>query len=234
MMLLNVRLGYWIPHPVRKYMIKPTHISPGGIYTLTRYGFRSDSKYLELTDGGHFDNLGIYELVRRKLSLIVVCDGEADLGSSYSALVSVQRRIEEDFGATIIFEKHKGPELLVANKEMAYPSNTLCARLPFFLASIKYNDNSEGKIIYMKATMIDALSFKTLGFKGANPDFPHETTADQFFGPEQFEAYRELGYCTGMEMINGLGLTGNIFNNRENIAKLDKAFGNTVDKLEKK
>jgi hypothetical protein len=37
---------------------------------------RRDSKFLELTDGGHFENLGLYELVRRKLEVILIIDGE--------------------------------------------------------------------------------------------------------------------------------------------------------------
>lgn len=211
MMLLNIRLGYWIPNPAnQKRFNKPNHIKPGAAYALTTEGFRRDSDFLELSDGGHFDNLGIYELVRRRCKLIVVCDGEADVEASYSALVSVQRRIEQDFNATIIFTENGGPELLAADLPMKYPSGALQAEQPYFTAKIRYRDNFEGMIIYMKATMIDDLSFKVKGYKGAHPTFPHESTADQFFNPEQFEAYRELGYRTGMKMMDDLGPDWNI------------------------
>ena len=160
MTLLNVRLGYWIANPVNtayQGMIKPNHFIPGAFYALFKDGFKRDSDFLELTDGGHFDNLGVYELARRKCRLIVVVDGEADKETSYSALISVQRRIEEDFGATIILTKGKGPELLVPRLEMAYPSNAKMAKQPYFVATIRYNDGTEGAIIYMKATVIDEL-----------------------------------------------------------------------------
>ena len=35
-----------------------------------------DDAYVNLSDGGHFENLGLYELVRRKCDLIVIGDGE--------------------------------------------------------------------------------------------------------------------------------------------------------------
>ena len=226
MTLLNVRLGYWIANPVNKAyqgMIKPNHFIPGAFYALFKDGFKRDSDFLELTDGGHFDNLGVYELARRKCRLIVVVDGEADKETSYSALVSVQRRIEEDFGGTIILTKGKGPELLVPRLDMAYPSNAKMAKQPYFVATVRYNDGTEGAIIYMKATMIDELSFKVKGYKGAHPDFPHEATADQFFEPEQFEAYREAGYRTAMRMTGDLPTLERALGDEAAIASLHTA-----------
>ena len=49
--------------------------------------------------------------------------------------------------------------------------------------------------------MIKGLGIRLKGYKGANPDFPDQSTADQFFDEEQFEAYRELGYEIAKRMI---------------------------------
>jgi hypothetical protein len=197
--LLNLRLGFWIWNPSRAKLLKwwprvPNHILPGFCYGVFRKGHTHKSWYLELTDGGHFDNLGIYELVRRKCRVILVLDGEMDKETSYAALVSVQRRIKDDFKAEIVFDRDQSPELLVEDKEMDYPSGALRAEQTYFVATIIYDDKSRGTIIYVKARMIKELSFEVKAYKGAHPDFPHESTTDQFFDPEQFDAHCELGY----------------------------------------
>jgi hypothetical protein len=71
------------------------------------------------------------------------------------------------------------------------------AKQTFFVARIVYKDGSDGKIIYIKARMIKELSFEVKAYKGAHMDFPHETTGNQFFQPEQFDAHLELGYRAG-------------------------------------
>jgi hypothetical protein len=200
MALLNLRLGVWVRNPAKRLRYityrQPDHIVPGALYAFPGRGHCSNSHFLELTDGGHFDNLGLYELVRRKCKVILVCDGEMDKKTSYAALVSIQRRIKDDFGAHIVFHPHEGPELLIESTLMDYPSGALMANQTFFVADIVYNDkhNNRGKIIYIKARMIEQLSFEVRAYKGAHMDFPHESTEDQFFDPEQFDAHFELGY----------------------------------------
>ena len=221
MRLFNLRLGYWVPNPRRKWQvkllemlrIKPNHIWPGFSYAVTPMGHRSSRWLLELTDGGHFDNLAVYELVRRRASLILVCDGEADEKTAYNALVSLIRRVEQDFEAKITFEPKVGPELLVENCDMDYPSGAKCAKQGYFVAKIEYPPHNGkpkaiGAIIYIKATMIDGVSLKTKGYKGAHPKFPDQPTADQFFDEEQFEAYRELGYKIAQSATSQLKLSG--------------------------
>ncbi len=204
MMLLSVRLGLWVLNPKKDWtkglLKRPTHIRPGGQYALTNSGFKRDSDYLELSDGGHFDNSGLYELIRRKCAVIVACDGEADKEFGFASFVSLQRRAAEDFGVKFEFldpdegEPDYLPKNAIPSKELHYPKGALCAELPFFYAKIIYSDGSKGRLVYIKSTMIEDLSFTTRGYKAENPDFPHETTADQFFDPQQFEVYRELGY----------------------------------------
>jgi hypothetical protein len=74
MMFLNIRLGYWVPNPhdydvKRSIFGRPNHWYPGFFYSVLREGYRRDSGFLELSDGGHFENLGLYELVRRRCRL---------------------------------------------------------------------------------------------------------------------------------------------------------------------
>jgi hypothetical protein len=104
MTLVNLRLGYWAPHPTSHDLnqnVIPNHFRPGLTSFVT--GSTEDCQFQELTDGGHFENLGIYELIRRRLRLILVCDAGQDAGFQFQDLQVALRRIEEDFGARIEF-----------------------------------------------------------------------------------------------------------------------------------
>lgn len=209
MLLLNVRLGYWVQNPSKSKVKTPNHFLPSFWYGICGRGHSSTSHYVELSDGGHFENLGLYELVRRKLALIVISDAEEDIQTSYSGLLSAIRRVQEDFGAHIVFDSRegKGPERLVPNQPMSFPPEAFSAKSPYLVAEIKYKDGTSGCLIYIKAMMIDNLSFVTKSYKGKNITFPHQSTADQFFEPEQFDAYQELGYRSADIMIDELKLS---------------------------
>jgi hypothetical protein len=214
MSLLNMRLGLWVGNPglrtPRRFRSIPTFLMMGIYAGLSKH--RRDSKYLELTDGGHFENLGLYELVRRKLEIILILDGEEDPSISLSSLVSVARRIEQDFGARLDFPSDEsGPERLVMYPSSSgYPYGVKYAKAPFLVGTIAYDDGSHGVLIYVKATLIRQMDFTTAGYLANNPAFPHQTTADQFFDPDQFDAYRFLGYESATQMIQALDLQNTI------------------------
>jgi hypothetical protein len=214
MILLNMRLGLWVGTPATRRLpvqqSQPNHWRPGLGYALFRAGYRSSSAFLELSDGGHFENLGLYELIRRKAKVILVVDGEADPSKSLSALVSAARRVNEDFSATISFDPDGGPASLFSTTAMHYPEGSSYSRRSFLVAQINYKDGSTGLIIYLKALIPKELSFVSLGYKAKNPDFPNQTTLDQFFSPDQFEAYRELGYQIAWSMLKDLELDARI------------------------
>lgn len=212
MSLLNVRLGLWVSNPSRRWPFPffaiPTFLHPGLLSGLFSMRHSRKSRFIELTDGGHFENLGLYELVRRKLPIIVVVDGEADPSISLSSLVSASRRIEQDFGATLTFESApgKGPERLMMYQQRGYPAALRYAQSPFVVARLKYDDKSTGTLVYIKSTLTKDMDFTTSGYLAMNPTFPHQSTVDQFFDPDQFDAYRYLGYDTAIEVITKLQL----------------------------
>ncbi|HVQ73735.1 MAG TPA: patatin-like phospholipase family protein [Bradyrhizobium sp.] len=203
MSLLNIRLGLWIGNPFfatpGKLRRIPTFLNPGLVSGVFQQAHTFDSKYLELTDGGHFENLALYELVRRRTKVILIVDGEADPKISLASLVSATRRIEEDFGASLEFETGMGPAQLVmypGKDRRNYPADTRYAAAPFALGKLTYNHpvEKDGLLIYVKSTVIEQMDFKTAGYLASNPEFPHQSTVDQFFDPAQFDAYRCLGY----------------------------------------
>ena len=210
MSFLNIRLGLWMLNPAKRrwwMSAVPTFIHPG-LCSVVFSLHRRSSRFVELTDGGHFENLGLYELVRRRLSIILVVDGEADPSISLSSLVSATRRIEQDFKATLVFEKAegKGPERLMMYEERGYPSGLRYSQSPFLVATIKYDDGTCGTLIYVKSTLIRGMDFTTAGYLATNPTFPHQSTIDQFFDQDQFDAYRYLGYDTAQQLIEDLDL----------------------------
>lgn len=211
MALLNLRLGYWAHNPLQppSHGRRPNHFRPGAYEVGSLFdigGLREDRPFVQLSDGGHFENLAMYELIRRKLRLILVCDGGADKEFTFGDLQTTLRRINEDFGATVDFPRGHRPAILVPSQNAGYPKDTKRAARGYIVGDITYHDGSRGKLIFMKTTMVPGVSTAVKGYKGAHPDFPDESTADQFFDEEQFEAYRELGHHIAEEMVAGLDL----------------------------
>lgn len=210
MSLLNIRLGLWVGNPFFKETGKirriPTFLNPGLVSGIFQLAHTFDSTYLELTDGGHFENLGLYELVRRRTKVILIVDAEADPKISLSSLVSAIRRIEEDFGATLEFEEGMGPARLVMYPKRDYPSDVRYAAAPFMIGKLTYRHitEKEGLLIYIKSTLVKGLDFRTAGYLASNPNFPHQSTVDQFFDPAQFDAYRCLGYENAQAALSAL------------------------------
>ncbi len=209
MTLLNLRLGYWAHNPCRPPFNKiANHFNPSALYALGSAlnikGFTENEAFIELSDGGHFENMAVYELVRRKASLILVSDGGQDADFSFSDFQTTIRRIETDFGARVDFHDDQyGPDQLlpVPPAGAEYPPGAKFSVRGYMTGSVHYADGSEGTLVYLKSTLIKQASFKVKGYKAREPDFPDQSTADQFFDDVQFEAYRELGFAIADSML---------------------------------
>ena len=204
--LLNLRLGFWAsnPNPKKAMRFPPNFLSPGLKGGVLGGGLREDRRAIELSDGGHFENLAIYELLRRKMSVIVVTDGGADPDFNFGDLANAVEKARVDFGTTIVFNhvNYTLEQLLPGSEEEDFfVSKYKGAKNPFAIASIYYDDGSEGILVYLKTTLVKGLPADLIGYKTANPSFPDQPTSDQFFDEKQFEAYRELGYCLGMILL---------------------------------
>ncbi|MGE3875609.1 MAG: patatin-like phospholipase family protein, partial [Parvibaculaceae bacterium] len=184
MSLLNIRLGYWIPNPLhgvpRLMLRRPNHFWPGGAYAATRGGYTETARWLEIADGGHFENLAIYELVRRRCGLIVVCDGGQDVASSYRDLVASVQRIGQDFGATVTFDMQvkngggfdaSGLAQMIADPKLTdYPKGAEFAEKGYVVGRIDYGARGgngwpeSGILIYMKSALIRSLAISAKGY----------------------------------------------------------------------
>lgn len=201
MTLLNLGLGVWVHNPAKPVRRHWASLwSPGSWALLPNSKIRETEKFLQVSDGGHFENLGIYELIRRKLRLIVACDAGADPDYEFGDLANTLGKIRSDFGVHIEFRG--GLDKLMPKPPRPNDPNPIAySKQACVVGTIHYPDGPAGKLILIKTAFIRGLPKDLLGFKMSHRDFPDQTTADQFFDEKQFEAYRVLGYHLGEDMI---------------------------------
>ena len=241
--LFNVRLGYWWGSEIdpKARAKRPERSIPQHVGGVIRKVFPAQLAFLDewfarfpgvalrqwyLSDGGHFENLGGYELIRRRLPFIVVCDNEQDVDYTFSGLANLVRKARIDFGATIEFldetelaqlpmqddlRKWIGtPESLRRGRWADEPVpgqgasasrvTQLCSDSASLshahasLARVTYHDDSQGILLYIKPTLVGDEPADVLQYHCEHPEFPQQTTADQFFDEAQWESYRCLGH----------------------------------------
>lgn len=220
--LLNLRLGYWVPSPRKldtggflpSYRMPPNFIFPGLVQGLFGFHHNEHANWIELSDGGHFENTGIYELVRRGVRTIVFADGSTDPEIALQSFANVLEKIYIDFNVTVDF-KNKDSHFTALMKGTGEPRDPLAEKLQFAgagyaVGSIRYPKidgakQPEGLLIYIKSTMVRDLPVALYSYKATNPLFPSESLADQFFSEQQFEAYRALGFALTKSMIERAG-----------------------------
>jgi len=185
--MLNVRLGYWARNPGRSSRIGrlEAFLPPLGWYYFFREltGWMSEkTAYVNVSDGGHMENLGIYELLRRRCKFIIAIDGEADPARSFGGLLKLTQFAKIDLGLRI------EPDL--TDLRMDRDGNGLAH---FGLSRVDYAGGAHGLLLYIKSSLTGNESEFLRKYRAENPDFPHQSTANQFFSETQFEAYRSLG-----------------------------------------
>lgn len=205
--LLNIRLGYWLRNPrdlaMGRSFLKPLEAYYrflGKFYLfLEMFNVLDENRaFVYLTDGGHIENLGIYQLLKRGCRLIVAVDAEADPEIGCASLLKLERYARIDLGVRIILpweqirDRNRETSDAISPKT---PGEAKRRRGPHCaLGRILYEDGSYGILLYFKSSLSGDEKDYLLDYKKRYPDFPHENTGDQFFTEEQFEAYRALGY----------------------------------------
>jgi hypothetical protein len=190
MTLLNARLGCWLGNPGPAGRRTWKQAGPrSAIGSLVRESFgltNNCGPYVYLSDGGHFENLGLYEMVLRRCRHIVLLDSGCDPGYTFEDLGNALRKIRIDFGIPIVFDQ---------------PAEQMRDRhLRFAVARILYSEVDgkceDGWIVYIKPMKLGNEPPDVQSYAAADPEFPHQSTADQFFDESQTESYRMLGLYT--------------------------------------
>ena len=186
MTVFNVRLGWWLANPKQRQVTDSQGPRWGLTYLLCElFGATNDERdYVYLSDGGHFENLGLYELVRRRCRFIIACDASADPDMNFGDLGNAIEKCRTDFSVEIDVRVH---ELL--KDKTSGRSKQHCA-----VGKITYPDRDyQGVLLYMKPTLTGDEPTDVLRYANQDESFPHQSTADQFFDESQFESYRALG-----------------------------------------
>lgn len=154
-----------------------------------------------VTDGGHIDNLGVRQLLKRRCEVVIVSDAEADPATDFPALIDVQRFARIDMGIRIELPWQGIRDAALARKiDLAGGADASVGTGPrAVLGEIHYPPSDghpagTGKLLYIKAATTGRERDYVRDYERRFPAFPHESTSDQFFTEEQFEAYRALGY----------------------------------------
>ncbi|MFK0642740.1 MULTISPECIES: patatin-like phospholipase family protein [unclassified Ochrobactrum] len=203
--LFNARLNAWLrdPQKVAPKAIPPTDSffvrnGPGLGYLVHEFWGNADESlpYSNISDGGHIENLGVYELLRRRCRYIVAVDGEADPKMTFHALTNLQRLAYIDMGIQIDVDLD---ELRLQDSGFS--------RSHFRFCRIRYpTGNNEnpweiGHLLYVKLSLTGNEGEFLKRYRLDEPMFPHHSTADQFFSETQFEAYRALGEHVGDKLF---------------------------------
>jgi hypothetical protein len=199
MTLFNARLGGWLGNPglpgEKTWKFRGPRSATGSLIK-EAFGLTTNrSKYVYLSDGGHFENLGLYEMVARRCKYIVVLDSGADPCFGYEDLGNALRKIRIDMNIPIEFSEALAAPLRTGTKRCAV------ARIDY---SAVDGDCEPGYLVYVKPIFLGNEPPDVQSYHTNNELFPHETTADQWFNESQTESYRMLGLHTMDEVCGSL------------------------------
>ncbi|HME41175.1 MAG TPA: hypothetical protein VKG63_19625 [Steroidobacteraceae bacterium] len=218
---LNIRLGFWIPRPGGGAFPRV----PGFLCLIREMigiGMSETRPWLNLSDGGHIENMATYELLRRRCKYVVCVDGEADPAYTFSGLMILVRHAQLDFGIRIeprLDDMRPDPK-----SHYSKTHATLC-RI-HYPAAADGRPAATGLLLYMRLSVTGNEPELIRRYRLKCPDFPHQSTVDQFFGEEQFEAYRELG----VHVAEGL-FSQSLMNGSHPVADVPDWFGRLAGNL---
>ncbi|HEX2070380.1 MAG TPA: hypothetical protein VHF90_01880 [Thermoleophilaceae bacterium] len=194
--LANVRLGVWIPNPrwiestrgskERRRFARPR---PSYLFREIIGRNRLDGRYLFVTDGGHYDNLGLVELLRRGCTEIYCFDasGGAPMGQLGDALALARSEMQ--------IEVDIDPSKLVPDDEAG------AAEVDAVRGTITYTTaggrKRSGTLVYARNVLTADVPWDVRAHHANDPTFPSDSTADQLYTDQKFEAYRALGEGAG-------------------------------------
>lgn len=210
--LSGLRLGYWLENPAHPdpsfWSRLFQHLGPKYAALLSELfgqfpGVRNP--YWYLSDGGHFDNTGVYALLKRKLKLIVLADCGADPQFLFADLENLLRKAKIDLDTEIAFiDPASIPPICRDLFGTPHSITPEPGNQHLLLARIRYSDQTTGLLLILKPRRLTALPFDLVAYADRHPSFPQQTTGDQFFDEAQWESYFCLGKTLGANLTPDL------------------------------
>ncbi len=215
MALTNVRLGVWVRnprHPSWDAGSEPPTGRLGRLWAAIVEGWREPGalyvlreavggltltkrRFIYLTDGGHWENLGLVELLRRRCTQILCFDASTDADGAAGDIGRAIALARSELGADITLDP--APTM---PRDGAHSADLAV------LGEVRYPDGDKARLVYAKAALTENLSWDLRSFHHRDGQFPHHSLARQIFTDEQFEAYRSLGHAAGRRAAEVLNL----------------------------
>lgn len=203
MALLDIRLGVWLPNPRKVAELTPRADGtfrypsrPRPDYLLRELFGRNrlDARYLYVTDGGHYENLGLVELIRRRCRWIWCVDGAGDSIDTFNTLGEALALARSELGVTTAItpeaDMAPDPEVSAARAKLGKPP---FAKRAFCHGVLTYPDGTTGDLVVIKAGVPADAPWDVQSFYERHHQFPCDPTANQLYTAERFDAYRALG-----------------------------------------
>jgi|GEM_PF-4854892 len=211
--VFNLRLGAWFGNPSRdKY--KNADPSMGWKLLISELIGSTDMKrdHVYVSDGGHFENVGVYELLRRRCRFIVAVDADPapNVRENIGRLVRLARidfgvRVEIDPAPITPDEQGRCQAHLVVGRIHYGDVNQPKTEQPPHNPDFDY-DNNQGILIWIALAVTGDEPGDVQNYRKMHEDFPYRTTGDQFFDENEFESYRELGEHSVESMLTRFSL----------------------------
>jgi hypothetical protein len=207
--LFSVRLGWWLRNPrvldedgstLGAPDCYPPPSPPFSLLSLVNelVGRTNDtSNYVYLSDGGHFDNMGLYELVRRRCRYIVICDSEDDGALHFEGIGTAIRKVRVDFGVDVALDL----------RPLQHMKDSECSAAHCVVGTVTYPEapGNPGTVVYIKSSLTGDEPADILNYKNQHAAFPHDSTMNQWFTESQFESYRRLGHHVAFSVFEPAG-----------------------------
>jgi hypothetical protein len=200
MSILNIRLGCWLPNPAARMRL---FWRPNPLWLFREMLSRLDAKRrgIYVSDGGHFENTGMYQLLKRRCRVIVAVDATTDASMTFDGLADLKRYARVDLNVEI--------DIDVA--PMKLDGDGVC-RTHCVVGRIRYPTTqtlaaSEGILFLVKSSLTGDEDVEIQSYKSRAPHFPHEPLSDQFFDEGQFEAYSRLGHHAAASLLDSTVFT---------------------------
>ncbi|MBV1893867.1 MAG: hypothetical protein KUG57_07450 [Ilumatobacteraceae bacterium] len=211
MALVNARLRVWLPHPRAVQNLPngknwPRWIArPGWTWWWREVirKFSGDASYLYVSDGGHWENLGLIELLRRGCNRVYLVSAAGDGAQGFGTIGEAIALADEELGIEIEgldLDHLRAPDGDPAEDEevLVHADGTIQRFAPaaHVIGTLRLTGDNEpyGKIIVLEANLTNGIRWDIQAYAEQHPQFPDDSTLDQFFDHRQFESYRSLGY----------------------------------------
>ncbi|MDQ4070535.1 MAG: hypothetical protein M3203_13845, partial [Actinomycetota bacterium] len=205
--LTNVRLGVWLPNPHRLvawaqrqpaqgYRGYPWLPRPTLLFRELLGFYRSTSRFVYVTDGGHYENLGLVELIRRGCQWIYCFDAAGDRIDRFTTVADAVSIARTELGVRIEID----PTAMAPAPGSAYNPTSHVTGLVVYPAG----DDPVGHVVFAKLGITEDLPPDVKSWRETHPTFPTDGTADQLYTDQRFEAYRALGAATAVGAINAM------------------------------